>query len=127
MDQKDLKQIREILKDELDTRIDKLEKNLDKKMDGKFATYDKKMDSKFTAQDKKINVDIDSKLDKRIGELEQKMFEWKSEIVDVVDGLAKEIRDERKFRGISSHQTTDNSRRIDKLEKKVFGVAESGV
>ena len=72
---------------------------------------------------------IDTKLDSRIGKLEEnlegKMFKWKSEIIDVVDGLAKEIRDEREFRDISGHQTADNTRRIGKLEQKVFGVAES--
>jgi len=80
MDQKDLTQVREIVKDEFNHRFDDLEK---------------------------------------------KMFEWKSEIVDVVDGLAKEIRDEREFRDISGHQTADNTRRIGKLEQKVFGVVES--
>ena len=72
---------------------------------------------------------IDTKLDLKIGKLEEslegKMFKWKSDIIDVVDGLAKEIRDEREFRDISGHQTADNTRRIGKLEQKVFGVAES--
>jgi ATP-dependent protease HslVU (ClpYQ) peptidase subunit len=58
-------------------------------------------------------------------EFEKKMFEWKSEIIDTVDGMAKEIRDEREFRDVSGHQTVDNTRRIGKLEQKVFGVAES--
>ena len=119
MDQKDLKQISDLLDSKFAA--------YDKKMDDRFTAYDKKMDSKFTVQDKKINIGIDTKLDKRIGELEQKMFEWKSEIVDIVDGLAKEIRDQREFRDISSHQISGNTRRIEKLEMKVFGVAESGV
>ena len=80
MDQKDLTQVREIVKDEFNVRFD---------------------------------------------ELEQKMFEWKSEIIDVVDGLAKEIRDEREFRDVSGHRIVDNTRRIGKLEQKVFGAAES--
>ena len=52
------------------------------------------------------------------------MLKWKSEIVDAVDAMAKEIRDEREFREISSHQTIGNIRRIEKLETKVFGSFE---
>jgi hypothetical protein len=80
MDQKDLQQVREVVKDEFNTHFE---------------------------------------------EFEQKMFGWKSEIINAVDGMAKEIRDEREFRDISGHQTTDNTRRIGKLEQKVFGVTES--
>lgn len=76
-----------------------------------------------------IAILIDTKLDSKIGKLEEnlegKMFKWKSDIIDVVDSLAKEIRDEREFRDISGHQTADNARRIGKLEQKVFGVVES--
>jgi len=81
MDQKDLKQVREIVKDEFNHRFDELEEKL-----------------------------------------EEKMFEWKSEIVSIVDGLALEIRDNREFRDIASHQIGDNTKRIDRLEKKVFAI-----
>lgn len=60
-------------------------------------------------------------LDKKFDELEQKMFDWKSEIVNSVDSLAKEIRDEREFRETTSHQIVEHWERIDRLEKKVFG------
>jgi len=70
-----------------------------------------------------FNTEFDLKFNK----VEQRLFDWKSEIIDSVDAMAKEIGDEREFREISSHQTSDNSRRLDKLEKKVFGVSESGV
>jgi len=58
---------------------------------------------------------------------EGKILEWKSEIVDSVDQMAKEIRDEREFREIASSQITGNTRRIEKLETKVFGVVPSGI
>lgn len=74
---------------------------------------------------KQISDLIDSRLDLRIDKLEQKLFDWKSEIINSVDSMAKEIRDEREFKDISSHQTSDNTRRIGKLEQKVFGVAEN--
>ena len=50
------------------------------------------------------------------------MLRWKSEIIDAVDAMAKEIRDEREFRDISSNQIIGNTRRIEKMGKKVFGV-----
>ena len=57
-----------------------------------------------------------------VSELETKMLRWKSEIIDAVDAMAKEIRDEREFRDISSNQIIGNTRRIEKMGKKVFGV-----
>ena len=61
-------------------------------------------------------------LESKISEtFEVKMLKWKSEIVDAVEVFTKEIRDEREFREINSYQTTNNTQRIEKLEKKVFG------
>jgi hypothetical protein len=60
-------------------------------------------------------------------DFEVKMLNWKSEIVDSVDVLAKEMRDAREFRDISSHQTTSNTRRIEKIETKVFGSVQTVV
>ena len=59
-----------------------------------------------------MDVKMDTKLAKYNERIEQKMLQWKSEIVDSVDVLAKEIRDEREFRDISSHQISENTRRI---------------
>lgn len=61
-------------------------------------------------------IDVKMKnLKREIGEeLESKMLVWKSEIIDAVDAMAKEIRDEREFRAIASHQ-------ISELERKVGG------
>lgn len=80
------------------------------------------MDQKDLEQVKEV---VKDEFEIHFGEFEKKMFDWKSEIIDAVDGMAKEIRDEREFRDISGHQTADNTRRISKLEQKVFGVAES--
>ena len=68
-----------------------------------------------------MDVKLDNIKDEISEDFEVKMLNWKSEIVDSVDVLAKEIRDEREFRDISSHQTSGNTRRIEKLESKVFG------
>ncbi|MFA4827136.1 MAG: hypothetical protein WC596_02685 [Candidatus Shapirobacteria bacterium] len=80
---------------------------------------------------KQIGDLFDAKLDTKLAAynegIEGKMFKWKSEIVDSVDVLAKEIRDERKFRDIASHQIAENFKRTEKLEVKVFGVVQSEV
>lgn len=99
MDRKDLKQITDVVREE----ISKNNAILLKLVDVKFETG----------------------FDKNLGGLEKKMFEWKSEIVGLIDGLAQEIRDEREFREISSSQTASNTRRIGKLEHKVFGKIDS--
>lgn len=99
MDQKDLKQIGEIVRAEV--------------IKNNFMLIDL-MDVKLKNLKNEISKDF-----------EVKMLKWKSEIVDAVDAMAKEIRDEREFREISSHQTIGNIRRIEKLETKVFGVVSS--
>jgi hypothetical protein len=82
------------------------------------------MDAKDLEQIRELfNVGFDMRFEK----VEQKMFDWKSEIIDLVDAMAKEIRDEREFRDISSHQIVNNTRRVEKLETKVFGFVGSGV
>ena len=101
VDQKDLKQIAEIVRAEVS-------KN-------NFMLVD--------LMDVKLNM-LKNKIEK---ELESKMLTWKSEIIDAVDTLAGEIRDEREFREIASSQITNNTRRVEKLETKVFGVVPSGI
>ncbi len=61
-----------------------------------------------------IDVKLNVMKNKITEEFEPKMLTWKSEIIDSVDSLAGEIRDEREFRAIASHQ-------IAELEKKVGG------
>ena len=76
----------------------------------------------MTPQDiKQIGDLIETKIDKKIDVLDEKMFKWKSEIIDAVDAMAKEIVDERDFREITTSQIVRNRERTDRLEKKVFG------
>ena len=70
---------------------------------------------------KQIGALIDSKMGEQTERLEAKMFIWKSEIIDAVDVMAKEITDERDFREITTQQIVNNRQRTDNLEKKVFG------
>jgi hypothetical protein len=73
-------------------------------------------DDRVRLLDKKFD-----KFDKRFGDLEEKMLNWKSDIVDAVEVLTKEIRDQRDFREITTNQITEVTERVDNLEKKVFG------
>ena len=65
---------------------------------------------------KQIGDLIDVKFEAKWEKLEGKLLDWKSEIIDAVDKMADEIRTERDFRTITTHQ-------ISELEKKV-GVDE---
>lgn len=89
------------------------------------------MDEKFEANNKILTSLMDVKLDnfgKKIEEnLEVKMLEWKSGIVDSVDGLAKEMGDEKDFRDIGDRRIGSSTRRIEGLEKKVFGSVQSEI
>lgn len=96
MDKRDLKQIGDLIDVKLKKGLNGFEDKFDKK--------------------------IDLKIEKRFDEFEEKLFKWKSEIFNLVDGLAIEIRDNREFRDIGGHQIANNSRRIEKLEKKVFPI-----
>ncbi len=69
-----------------------------------------------------FDAKLSTQLEQFESDIEGKMLTWKLEIVNSVDTLAKEIRDERESRDISSNQISGNTRRIEKLEKKVFGV-----
>lgn len=64
-------------------------------------------------------------IDRKFGDYEEKMFQWKSEIIDAVDAMAKEIVDERDFREITTQQIVENRERVEKLEKKVFGPVQA--
>jgi len=101
VDQKDLEQIDKLVSNNIKNAIKDNNKVLALLMDVKFEQFENKF--------------------------EQKMLNWKSEIVDSVDTLAKEMSDEREFRDISSHQTSSNTRRIEKIETKVFGVVQNVV
>src|SRR3989344_2999107 len=68
-----------------------------------------------------IDIKLKNMKDEIVSEMEVKILKWKSDIVDSVDALAKEIRDEREFREIASHQIATGVKRMERLEKKVFG------
>jgi hypothetical protein len=120
-----------ILMGSVDKKFDTNNKILMDSVDKKFDTNNKvlldSVDKKFENNNQILSLLIDLKFDKFENRFEQKMLNWKSEIVNSVDVLATEIRDEREFRDISSHQTSGNTRRIEKLESKVFGTVQSVV
>lgn len=153
MDKKDLKQIGELIHREIKANNEVLMGSVDKKfkannkvlmgsvdkkfeinnktlvglMDRKLNGLEEKIGKKFDDNNKTLSLLMDFKFDQFENKFEQKMLNWKSDIVNSVDTLAKEMRDEREFRDISSHQTASNTRRIEKIETKVFGSVQNVV
>lgn len=110
-------------------KIDSLEKrveNLDKKvgdLDKRVECLDKKvgdLDKKVENLDRKLSGQIIG-LEKEIKNIDKKLDEKYSDIFNLVDGLAIEIRDGREHRLITSNQIIENEERIGRLETKVFG------
>lgn len=60
-------------------------------------------------------------LDEKINEIREDMKKWHSDVFNLVDGLAIEVRDGREHRSVTGHQIGEQRQRIEKLEKKVFG------
>jgi hypothetical protein len=69
--------------------------------------------------------DQNNRTEKHLQSIEDHLIEWKSELFNIVDGLAGETRDQREFRTINGHQTSSNTRRIEELEVKTFGAVSS--
>lgn len=102
--------------------------------------FETKFGAKFATQKKLTKVEKDLivlktdvailKMDMKdvksdLRELKDGLLDWKSQIFDIVDGLAVEIHDSREHREITSHQIIENQERIGKLECKVFGSTAS--
>lgn len=64
---------------------------------------------------------IDSKLDVFTGKLDEKLLNWKSEVISAVDSVAREMNTNQEFREIVGNQIEEYTDKIMKLEKKVFG------
>jgi len=64
---------------------------------------------------------IDSKLDVFTGKLDEKLLNWKSEVISAVDSVAREMNTNQEFREIVGNQIEEQTEKIMKLEKKVFG------
>jgi len=98
-------------------------------MNGRYSRINgmKNDDQKyFTVKDgeklkDELSAMIDVKLDNKLGKLEEKLFKWKSEIFDAVDSVAREMNESQEFREITTGKIKENTSRIGKLEKKVFG------
>lgn len=83
--------------------------------------------NEFDVHDRVLKKLIETKVENRIKELESKLLDWKSEIMNAVDTFALEIKESREFREIIGHQTTSNTDRIENLEKKTFGAVVGDV
>jgi len=78
--------------------------------------FEKKIDTKMQAMEMRISINVDNKISELHSALGEDMFKWKSEIFNLVDGLGKVIRDNDEYKEITSHQITENTRRIEVLE-----------
>ena len=56
---------------------------------------------------KELSEMIDIKLDNKLGELEEKLFKWKSEIFDAVDSVAREMNESQEFREVTTNQVKE--------------------
>lgn len=88
-----------LTKQDLENSLTKLESRLEEKLD------------------KKLDLKLDYKFGQFRDEINDNLVKWKSEIFNLVDDLAEEIRDGRQHRQITSHQITDHEQRITTLEK----------
>ena len=80
------------------------------------------VDEYFTKKDSsKLEVRLNLKLDEKLDEIRDDMKQWHSDLIDIVDGLASEVKDNREFREITTHQIVEVEERVGKVEKKVFG------
>ena len=96
----------------------KLESKLNTKFDQKFKQLEKNLDAKLEA---KLEFKLEEKFNQKFNKFYDDLVLWKSQLFDIVDGLASEVRDNREHRQITSHQISSNTQRIGKLEQKVFG------
>ena len=100
-------------------------------MKQKGSDYFTKDDGKKLETDltKKLSVMIDTKInfkiDEKLNEIRDDMKQWHSDILDIVDGLASEVKNNRDFRDVTTNQIVEVGGRVGKLEKKVFGVSTS--
>ena len=126
----DTKMISEISK-LIETKLEAQDKRLTGFIDTKLVAQEKKlgevMDVKLEEQNKRLEGLIEVKVENRIKELENKLLDWKSEIMNAVDTFALEIKESREYREIIGHQTTSNTDRIENLEKKTFGAVVGDV
>ena len=91
--------------------------------------YKKDLDEFGKGLKKDILSTIDAKLEYEITKLknelgdEQKKF--LSDLHNTINGLVTEVKDNQEFRDTISFQVNENTEKIIKLEKKVFGVAST--
>lgn len=67
------------------------------------------------------NIDLRAEMDEKFSQAEEVASKRHSELMNLFDDLAGEVKSSREERLISGNQISTNTQRIDKLEKKVFG------
>ena len=76
----------------------------------------------FVDNNRHIGYMVDDKFEDLKEGIGGKLQEFKSDIMDHVSSFAKEISDNREERVTQGHQILRNTKRIEKLEKRVFSI-----
>lgn len=115
------------LEKKIETKLEtKLEAKLESKFNQKFKQLENDLDTKLEAKlESKLETKLEQKFNQKFNKFYDDLALWKSQIFNLVDGLAIEVRDSRDHRQITSHQISSNTQRISKLEQKVFGSISS--
>ena len=117
IDNNNLKQIREVVGQEIRKELGNQEKKFDSKLDkleqridGKFDNQEKKFDSKLDKLEQRLGVKLTEELDNQEQKFEVKLTEFKSEFFEKIDPILEEVKTARDERPLIIN-------RIEKLEK----------
>lgn len=105
-----------LFKKELKKELKHFEKRMDKKMDKRFAVFETRINERFAAQE----IHLELRLEEFKDEIDTKAQERHSQIMNLVDGLALEIRDNREFRVIITEQVQRADKKIEILKKSLI-------
>ncbi|MBP9817874.1 hypothetical protein KBC75_03955 [Candidatus Shapirobacteria bacterium] len=72
-----------------------------------------------------IDAKLQGEMTKLKYELQDEQKKFLNEMHNLVDGLVTEAKDNQSFRATVSYQTNENTEKIIRLEKKVFGVGST--
>ena len=96
-------------------------KNLELKIDGKFADLDNTFATKDDLKNEIRRVErlIDEKNDDLKDEISEQFLSWRDDFYSKIDPVLKEISKNDEERTIMNHKINKNTKRIDKVEKRL--------
>lgn len=79
---------------------------------------EKRLNKAFVTKDK-LEAVLDLRFDEQGEKIEQKLYQFRSDIFDKIDPILKEIQDNREERTITVHRVSDHEDRIEVIEKQL--------